>query len=120
MKTIKVINERNDVILLCRVADTFFSRFCGLMFQKEISPDSGLILSESSESVLNSSIHMLFMRFNIAVIWLNKENIVVCKTLAKKWHPAYFSVKPANQIIETHTSNFVKFNIGDHIQIKSM
>jgi uncharacterized membrane protein (UPF0127 family) len=115
MKTNKIINDRNNIGIYCKIADTFLSKLCGLMLQKEISPNAGLILSESSESVINSSIHMLFMRFNIAVIWLNKDKFVVSKKLAKKWRLAYFSDKPACYIVETHPSQLENFSIGDHI-----
>lgn len=120
MKETIIINERNNIVIRCKIADTFLSRFRGLMFKKELSPDTGLILSESTESILNSSIHMLFMRFDITVVWLNKEHIVVSKVCAKKWHLAYFSSKPACHIIELHPSQLENFHLGDFISFSNM
>ena len=99
------------------VASTFFSKFCGLMFRKSLAPDDGLILSESSESIINSSIHMFFMRFDITVVWLNREFTVVDKCIARKWHPAYFSKTPAMHVLELHNSQYDHFFIGDKLII---
>lgn len=115
MKTIKLTNPRNNVVVTCQVADSFFSKFCGLMLRKEININSGLILSESSESIVNSSIHMFFMRFDITTLWLNKDLVVVSKTLAKKWHPAYFSKYPACHVVELHFAQLNNFEPGDKV-----
>jgi len=58
---------------------------------------------------------MLFMRFNIGVIWLSKDFSVVDKKLAKKWHPAYFSRFPAQHVIELHPTQLENFSIGDKL-----
>lgn len=53
--------------LTIEMADTFFSRFCGLMGRKGLPEGQGLLLAPCS------SVHMCFMRFSIDVIYLNKE-----------------------------------------------
>jgi uncharacterized membrane protein (UPF0127 family) len=87
------------------------------MFRKRLAPDNGLILSESAESIINTSIHMLFMRFDITVLWLNHEFIVVDKCIARRWHPAYFSKYHAKHVLELHVSQFEHFAVGDVLQI---
>lgn len=118
MKSITLINPRYNTNIQAQVADTFFTKLRGLMFRKEIHPNSGLILSENSESILNTSIHMLFMNFDITAIWINKDWLVVDKHLAKKWHLAYVSHVPALHVLELHASQFENFSIGDKLEIQ--
>lgn len=108
-----ILNPSSGKTLRVYVADSFFSKLAGLMFRKSIPLDTCLILSERNESIINTSIHMLFMRFDIAVIWLSKNFKVVDKTIAKKWHLAYFSHAPAKYVIELQPSHYDDFNIGD-------
>ena len=49
------------------MADTFLSRFCGLMGRKRLPEGQGLLLAPCS------SVHMCFMRFAIDVVYLDKE-----------------------------------------------
>ena len=118
MKSITLVNPRNHTIIQAQVADTFFTKLRGLMFRKEIHPNSGLILSENSESILNTSIHMLFMNFDITAIWINKDWLIVDKRLARKWRLAYISSVPALHVLELHTSQFEYFSIGDKLEIQ--
>ena len=60
---------------------------------------------------------MLFMRFDIAVIWLSPELKVVDKALAKKWHLSYMPEKPAKYYLETHQDQLENFAIDDQIEI---
>ncbi len=52
-------------------ANTFFSRLKGLMFRRELAPQTALLLEPCPQ------IHTCFMRFNIDVIFLDKDNRVV-------------------------------------------
>jgi uncharacterized membrane protein (UPF0127 family) len=117
MKNKIVKNLSSNTILNAKDANSFFTKLLGLVFQKEIANDSCLILSERSESIINTSIHMLFMRFDITVVWLSKSLVVIDKKIAKKWHLAYFPIKPAEYVLELHTSQYKNFSIGDQLQI---
>ena len=63
--------------------DTFLSRGRGLMFRRAIGEDEALVFVESKESVSLTSIHMFFVFFPIAVIWLDAEKKVVDKVFAE-------------------------------------
>ena len=65
------------------------------MFLKWISLNEGALFINKIESLVDLSIHMLFMNFDIAVFWVDKNNYVVDKVLAKKWH---FFMLPKNQL----------------------
>lgn len=85
------------------------------MMQKSIASQSALILVQPTQSIMNASIHMLFMRFDIAVIWVDRDFKVVDRTLAKKWHLSYAPQAPAKYIIETHPDRLDEFHIGDEL-----
>lgn len=87
------------------------------MFTKELNPDSGILLVENNESRLNSSIHMLFMNYDITVLWLNKGMVIVDKVLAKKWRPVYFPKKPAQYVVELHPTQYTEYAIGDQLEL---
>ena len=53
------------------IADTFFTRFAGLMLRKKLTQSTGLLLAPCN------SVHMCFMRFAIDVVYLDKEDIIV-------------------------------------------
>ncbi len=66
---------------------------------------------------MNSSIHMLFMNYAIAVIWLDRDLVVVDKVLAKPWALAYLPKKPARYVVELHSSRLDDFAEGDQIEL---
>lgn len=86
------------------------------MLAKPIKEDQGIIFIEGTESILNSSIHMFFMRFDLCVIWINREMRIVDKKLARKWRPFYVPQKPACYTLEIHHNQFKNFSIGDQIE----
>ena len=62
------------------IADTFLTRFAGLMFRKPLPPATGLFLAPCS------SVHMCFMRFAIDVVYLDKEyNIIKVVKHLRPW-----------------------------------
>ena len=101
-----------------KVCDTFISRLRGYMFFSMIRKDEGLLFINKHDNQLDSAIHMLFMWFNLAVIWLSKERRVVDKVIAKKWHLIYFPKAPASYILEIHPSNYNDFSIGELVEFR--
>lgn len=53
------------------VADSFFKRLKGLMFTKELLPESALYIYPCS------GIHTYFMNYNIDVLYLDINNIIL-------------------------------------------
>ncbi len=117
MTNIKIINlSKSYPPFYAYLADTFFLKLIGLMFQKTIHNRPGLLLADRYESKINSSIHMLFMNFDICAIWMNKNKQVVDVKLAKKWHLAYFPRAAAQYVLELDSTNYSQFTIGDQLQ----
>lgn len=119
MKQVLLINSSNTSAPKLRVkfCDDFFSRFRGLMFTAFLPKDLGVLLVEPQESIINTSIHMFFMNFAIAVIWLSSQYQVVDTCYAKPWRPLYKPRTPAKFVLETHPENLPFYHIGDEIQI---
>lgn len=86
------------------------------MFHPGLDEQEGIALVADSSGVVNSSIHMFFMNFDIAVIWLDSSMHVVDKTVAKKWHPYYAPEKPALYTLELHPSKIADFNKSDQVK----
>ena len=99
--------------------DSFLCRLCGLMFRSRLAHDEGLLLVQSRDSRLDSSIHMFFVPFDLAVFWINSKMEVVDKVIAKSWRPAYFPKAEAKYILEIHPDRFNDYNIGDYVEFKN-
>ena len=86
------------------------------MFQKDIDPGTGILLVENFESRVNTTIHMLFMNFDIATIWIDSNKKVVDTRYARRWRPYYAPNAPARYILETHPDHLVDFQVGDCLE----
>ena len=118
MKRINICKSSSThTIVNVKYCDSFLSKLMGLMFIKELAQDSGVILVGTHESRMSTAIHMLFMNFDITVLWLDKNMIVVDKALAKKWTLIHMPQKPAQYVLELHSSKFSGYLIGDSLEI---
>lgn len=117
-KFISIENKNGglDGSLRVKFCDTFLTQLRGLTFRPHLARDEGLILVGARDSRLDSSIHMLFVSFDLTVIWINSDMKVVDKILAKSWRPAYFSKQPARYVLEVHPDRWGNFEIGDVLQ----
>ena len=100
--------------------DSFSCRLRGLMFRKRLELNEGLLLVEKRDSRLDTSIHMFFVPFDLAVFWINSEMKVVDKIIAKSWHPAYFPKADARYTLEIHPQFFGDYEIGDQVEFKNL
>ena len=62
-----------------KIADTFMTRFFGLMPKKSLQDGEGLFLQRCS------SIHCFFMKFPIDVIYLDKNKTVLAIETVRPW-----------------------------------
>lgn len=93
--------------------DTFLSRLRGLMFTAPLPHNVGLLLVEERESRFDASIHMFFVNYDLAVIWINRSHHVVHTCLARRWRPFYMPSSPARFILEMHADHLADFKVGD-------
>lgn len=107
-----------DGALQIKYCDTFLTQLRGLTFRPRLSRDGGLLLVGTRDSRLESSIHMLFVSFDLTVVWIDSAMKVVDKILAKSWRPAYFSKQSARYVLEIHPDRWADFEIGDVVEFK--
>ena len=103
------------LLTAARWGATFFARLRGLMFRRRLAPGEALILVEGCDSRLGTIIHMWFMFFPIAAVWVNSAGRVVDKVLARPWWPAYAPRAPARYVLETAPDFLEKVEIGDEL-----
>ena len=112
-------DRRADSTLRIKYCDTFLTQLRGFTFCPQLAPDEGLLLVGTRDSRIDSSIHMLFVSFDLSVIWINSDMQVVDKVLAKSWRPAYFSRQPARYVLEVHPERWDEYQIGDMVQFNN-
>ena len=100
--------------------DSFLCRLRGLMFRSRLDLDDGLLLVEKRDSRLDTSIHMFFVPFDLAVFWINSEMTVVDKVIAKSWRPAYFPKADAKYTLEIHPDRWENYEIGDKVEFREL
>lgn len=79
---------------------SFFCRLRGLTFRRRIGPDEALLLLGGRESRLETAIHMLFVFFPIATVWLDRDGRVVDTCLARPFRLFYAPQSPARDVLE--------------------
>ncbi|RMG98603.1 MAG: hypothetical protein D6706_07010 [Chloroflexi bacterium] len=99
-----------------RWCDTFATKLRGFTWRRALSQDEGLVLVEKEAGRLNTAIHMLFVFFDLAVIWVNEVNEVVDTVLARSWRLSYVPREPARYVIEGHPALLARVQPGDHVR----
>jgi uncharacterized membrane protein (UPF0127 family) len=117
MATRDIRLKENGRILLANAkwCNSFGSKLRGFTFKPTLAEDEGLVLVEKADSKLNTSIHMLFVRFDLAVIWVNGAGKVVDTVLAKPWKLSYAPQAPARYVIEGHPTLLEQVKVDDQI-----
>ena len=113
-----VWNETQGKRLLRRVrrCASFPCRLRGLTFRRTLNDDEGLLLMGHSESRANTTIHMFFVFFPIAAIWLDRNGQVVDAQLARPFRPFYFPHAPGRDVLEGPPTLLKRVRIGDKLR----
>lgn len=115
---VRNLTHPRDPPLTAHYCDTFLCRLRGLMFRRSIPDGWGLLLVQGKNSRLDSAIHMLAMRIDLGVVWINDQGDVVDTCLARRWRPAYIPKYPAKYILEMNVAHLGDFSVGDRIQFE--
>lgn len=95
-------------------ADTFFTRFLGLMGRKKLPDGDGLLLENCG------SIHCFFMKFPIDVIYLDGDRKVIYKETVKPWKTGtckfLFSHKKTS-VLEVNAGEAKNVRIGEEMRL---
>lgn len=116
-KSVQITNETQGVTLLenGRWCDSFLTKLRGFQFTPTLTENDGLVLVEKRDSRVTTSIHMLFVKFDLGVIWVNDAGRVVDKIIAKPWALSYAPKSPARYTIELHPKQLERVEIDDLI-----
>jgi len=114
-----VENRTQGKVVLSRVkwCKSFACRLRGLMFRRHLPSDEGLLLVENKASIAATAIHMIFVFFPIAAIWLDDSFRVVDKALARPFRPLYASRTPARYVLEAVPAVLDRVTLGDQLYI---
>ncbi len=108
----KIYNETKKIEICqkAHIANTFFSRFLGLMFKVNLPQGEGLLLFPGA------MIHTCFMRFSIDIVFISKDmEVVSVYTDLKPWRFSSWQ-KNAYYVLETSSGSISgKVYPGDKI-----
>ena len=118
MKYLTITNLTNTHIqpVHAHYCASFLCQLRGLMFRRSLPAGEGLLLVQSKDSRLDSSIHMMFMWIDLAIVWINNANEVADVRLARRWRLAYVSQQPARYVLELNVARLDDFKVGDKLQ----
>jgi uncharacterized membrane protein (UPF0127 family) len=86
------------------------------MFRRSLHEDEAYLFVEGRESVTGAAIHMFFVFFSIAVVWLDGDLRVVDRVLARPFRPYYAPRSPAQYYVEGHPSLLECVSLGDQLE----
>ena len=113
----KIIHQESGQILVEKAqwCNTFASKLRGYTFRHNWLANDGLVLVYNDDSRMNASIHMLFVFFDLGVLWVNDAGQVVDKVIARPWRLSYVPQSPARYVIEAHPGIVDQVAVGDTI-----
>ena len=110
-KTVRRAADGSVVCERCRVADTFWLRFRGLMLRASLEPGEGMLFEG------NGSIHMFFMRMPLDVIFCDRDGRVVkVARELKPWRAS--AARGARTTIELAAGAAAGVDVGDVLTIE--
>lgn len=116
-KYVDIVRRESGQTLLrsVRWCSSSWCRFRGLQFRRRLRGSEAILLVHQQESVLQSSIHMLFVFFPIAAIWIDSMGRVTSAQLARPWRLFYASGSPAQYVLEGHPDLLGRVQVGDEL-----
>jgi len=111
-----MILKHNGMLIASKVdlAKNYYEKVLGLMFRRSIPQDYALLFMFDKPGVVG--IHMLFMRFPIAAIFLDEDKKIVATAVLKPWI-GFKQIKEVQYLIEMNRNTIEKYGlkIGDVI-----
>jgi uncharacterized membrane protein (UPF0127 family) len=104
------------VVPAARWCDTFMAKLRGFTWRRRLRPAEGLVLVERGDSRVTSAIHMLFVFFDLGVLWVNEAGEVVDSAVARPWRLSYAPKAPARYVVESDPAIVGQVGVGDHLR----
>ncbi|MBN1264309.1 MAG: DUF192 domain-containing protein [Anaerolineales bacterium] len=112
---VKNTTMENSTLARARWCDSTLCRLRGLTFRGPLKDQEGLILVEPVESRIGTSIHMMGVFFSLGVVWINAQNLVVDKRLARPGG-FYFPGASARYVLEAEPAILNRVKVGDFLE----
>jgi uncharacterized membrane protein (UPF0127 family) len=112
-RILRDVNSGVVILPRVRLCISHWCHFRGLQLVRHLPDDEGLLFVRDAEGVSSTAIHMFFMFFSIAVVWLDAKGKIVDKQLAIPWRPLYSPRKAAQYYLEANPFLLEKIEIGD-------
>lgn len=117
LKTLYIKNS-NEKIGKIRLANTFITRFRGLMLKEKCEYPLLFEIPQKISAKERSSIHSFFMRFDIILVFIDENDTVFEIANLKPWR-YYVPIKSAKYIVEFEKNRFHgELRIGDEVEIR--
>ncbi len=115
-----VENRTRGTVVLTRVkwCSSFLCRLRGLTFRRSLATGEGLLLVEEKASIVATAIHMFFVFFPIAAVWLDDSFRVVDAKLALPFRPFYAPRAPARYVLEAAPALLQEVVVGDQLNVE--
>ena len=113
-----LVNQRSGRILAHRATlrRSLWERSLGLMFRRAIDPDETMVFCLPRTGIREAGVHMLFVPFAIALIWLDEGCRVVEGVVARPWQVGYRPTVPSRYFVEAHPSRLNLVQEGDRLK----
>ena len=113
------IKNSNEKMIKIEMANGFFKRFRGLMMRSKCEYPLLFEIPQNIQIKERSSIHSLFMRFELTLVFIDGDNLIYEIADLKPWK-YYVPKKGAKYIIELDKNEFENYDlkIGDEIELK--
>ena len=111
-------STQTNLIHSAKWCNSFFSKLRGLQFRRNLAKNDAIVLVHEKDSIKSTSIHMLFVFFPIAAIWIDNQGKVTNAQLAKPWRLYYASPEPARYVLEGSPELLNKIRVGDYIDFQ--
>ena len=115
----KILNGNLVLAIKARYCDSFWSKLKGLMFSRPLKHGEGIVLFAPYESVLSTTVHMLFVFFPIDIVWLNStKKVVDIRKNVLPFMPFVIPRKAAKYVVELPKDGAKDIKIGGRLRFK--
>jgi len=109
-----------DQLVQVRYCDTFLCQLRGLTFRRQLPLDEGLLLVQGRDSRLEAAIHMLGVWFDLTIVWINADMLVVDVRKASSWWSVFVPQFPASYVLEISVDKLRDFRVGDEVYFEEV
>ena len=122
MRVVNIINQTRPLSLplVADYCESFLCKLRGLSFRLHLPAARGLVLVDKAESRVNAAVHMVGMNFDLGIVWLDRDLVVVDLGLARRWRSILAPSEPAQYVIEFAALRLQEFAPGDQIAFEEI